>query len=143
MIGSAMALKTYTCAEVSLPHADMLSLLKAGDLTLGIGNATAETIAKTPAFHPKLITFKPASNRRNLLAVSVFALSIYLAFIDAWWHVLFGLVFMLMLGKNHKKMNIEKILAAAEIDPAFYESQRDAGTWMYRIEEEKAAPFLK
>jgi hypothetical protein len=139
---SAMPLKTYTCAEVSIPHADMLSLQKAGDLTLGIGNANAETIARTRALWPQFITFKPATGLRNWIAVAVFGLSIYLSFVDEWWHIAYGLAFMLMLGKNYKKLNIEKILAAAEFDPAFYEAQREAGTWMYRIDEEKASPFL-
>jgi len=135
--------RTYTCAEASIPHADLVALIRAGDLTLGIGNATADAIAATPDLQPKLISFKPGSPLRNRIAVAVFGLSIVLAIIDEWWHVLFGLAFMLMLGKNHRKLNVEKILAAAEIDPAFYERHRALGNWLYRIEEEKAAPFLK
>jgi len=137
-----MTPRTYTCAEISLPHADMLALQKAGGLTLGIGNATAEEIARTPALQPRAISFKPASPLRNWIAIGVFGLSICLAFIEAWWHIAYGLAFMLILGKNYKKLNIEKILAAAEIDPAFYEQHRDLGNWLYRIDEEKAAPFV-
>ena len=119
----------------------MVALKRADALTLGIGNATAETIVRTRDFWPKYFTFKPVSNRRNVLAVSVFALSVYLAVIDQWWHVLFGLAFMLMLGKNHHKANVEKILAAAEIDADFYERHREHGSWLYRMDEEKAQPF--
>jgi len=137
-----MPLRTYTCAEISIPHPDMLALQKAGALTLGIGNATAQAIAKTPALQPKFITFKPVSGIRNWIAIAVFALSVYLAITEEWWHIAYGLAFMLILGKNYKKLNIEKILAAAEIDTAFYEQHRSLGNWLYRIEEEKAGPFV-
>jgi len=138
-----MALKTYSCAEIALAHADMLSLQKAGALTLGIGNAIAEAIARTPVLQPQHFTFKPSSNLRNWIAVGVFAFSIYLAIVEAWWIALFGFAFMLMLGKSTRKLNIEKILAAAEIDAAFYERHRELGNWLYRIDEDKAAPFMK
>jgi hypothetical protein len=137
-----MPVRTYTCAEVAIPHADMLALQKAGGLTLGIGNATAAEIARTPALQPRAMSFKPASSLRNWIAIAVFGLSIYLAIVEAWWHIAYGLAFMLILGKNYKKLNIEKILAAAEIDTAFYEQHRGLGNWLYRIDEEKAAPFL-
>lgn len=138
-----MAIRTYTCAEVSIAHADFVALRRADAITLGIGNAAADTIAKTRAFWPKYITFKPASNRRNVLAVAVFALSIYLAFIDEWWHIVFGLAFMLLLGRNHHRLNVEKILAAAEVDAEFYEQHRAHGSWLYRMDEDKAAPFVR
>jgi len=138
-----MPVRTYSSADVSIPHLDMLALQKAGDLTLGIGNATADAISRTPDLQPKYLTFKPASGVRNWIAVGVFGLSIYLAFVDEWWHIAYGLAFMLMLGKNYRKLNIEKILAAAEIDAAFYEQHRGLGNWLYRIDEAKAAPFLR
>jgi hypothetical protein len=99
-------------------------------------------ISQTPALKPAGISFARSANVRNWIAVAVFLLSLYLSYIDEWWHVLFGLATMLILGKNTKKLNIEKILAAAEIDAAFYEQHRSLGNWLYRIEEEKAAPFV-
>jgi hypothetical protein len=138
-----MAMRTYTSAEIAIPHADLLALQAAGDLTLGIGHATVEAIARTPDLQPRIITFKPASPVRNRLAVAVFALSVCLAIVDQWWHIVFGLIFMLLLGRNHKKLNIEKVLAAAEIDAAFYERHRELGNWRYRIDEDKAAPFVR
>lgn len=135
--------RVYTCLEISLPHADMLALKRAGDLTLGIGNDTALRISQTPALKPAGISFARSANARNWIAVAIFLGSVYLSFIDEWWHVLFGLATMLILGKNTKKLNIEKILVAAEIDPVFYDSVRASGDWLYRIDEAKAAPFLK
>ncbi len=134
--------RVYTCAEISLPHAEMLALIRAGDLTLGIGHEDALKISQTPALKPAGISFARSANVRNWIAVAVFLLSLYLSYIDEWWHVLFGLATMLILGKNTKKLNIEKILAAAEIDPPFYEAVRATGAWLYRIDEAKAAAFL-
>ena len=134
--------RVYSCAELSLPHADMLALRKAGDLTLGIGHEDALKISQTPALKPAGISFARSANLRNWIAVAVFAVSLYLTYIAEWWNVLFGLATMLLLGKNTKKLNIEKILAAAEIDPAFYEAVRETGAWLYRIDEAKAAAFI-
>jgi hypothetical protein len=135
-------MRVYTCRELSIPHADLVALVRGGGAKLGIGNATAETIARTPDLQPKFFSFKPASPVRNWIAVGIFALSVYLAIIEAWWHIAFGLAFMLLLGKNTRRLNIEKILAAAEIDTAFYEQHRGLGNWLYRMDEEKAATFL-
>lgn len=137
-----MAVRVYTSAELAIPHAELVSLLRASEVTLGIGNATAEAIAKTPDLQPKYFSFRPASPVRNWIAIGIFALSVVLAFVEAWWHIVFGLAFMLLLGKNTRKLNIEKILAAAEIDAVFYEQHRGLGNWLYRMDDSKAEPFL-
>lgn len=130
--------KRYGCGEVSIDHPTLIRMRKEGTLQLGIDNALATHIANTPGAGPKRNTSSLAFHLYSWIAVGVFGYSIYLSFTSAWWWFIPGFFLMGIIWRANKSGNAENLLDAAMNDPEFYQRVREAGGWLYELEEADA-----
>ena len=135
-----MEKSVYSCKEVSIPYADLVSLRQEGKLNLGIENAAAIQISSTPGWGPKTAS-SAAYHFWNWVAVAGFGYTVYLSFTSHWWWFIVGFLGAGFLFNTNKKANAENVLDSAFVDPEFYERIRSIDGWIYQIDEGSAARF--
>lgn len=132
-----MAKKTYTCRDVTLPHAAMMALRNAGHLNLGIDDQVASNLS-TAGVKSTKTTAWGAYTFWNFIGIVALGVGIWWAFTSAWWWGLVGLAAMIAIMRANQKGNASNLVDAGMVDAAFYERVRAAGGWLYQIEESEA-----
>ena len=138
--GTRGAMKSFSCREIILPHADVVALRNAGQLNLGIDNEVAFQIS-AQKLGPTKTTASAAFHFWNFMAMAALGLSVYWSFTSNWWWFIVGLVALFLIWNANKKGNATNLIDAAMVDPAFYERVRKIGGWRYQIDEAHAAKY--
>ena len=139
-----MAKKLYSYDEVVLTHERVVELRQAGDLNLGIDDDFAVRLAQEKGLGPKKNTaIAAAFHFWNLVTLGVFAYTLYLSFIDAWWWGILGFVVSVWFYRMNKKGNADNYLDTAMIDKEFYERVQNLNGWIYQIDEEVFSDKLR
>jgi hypothetical protein len=138
-----MATQNYSCGQVDIPHQQLKQLRENGHLQLGMDDRLAMEISNNPKLGPAKPTTSLAFHLWNWVAIGGFVYTVYLSFTDAWWWFIPGLILMSVVFKSNKKGNTQNLLEAAFDDGDFYERVREVGGWVYQMDEEQAAKFLR
>ena len=138
-----MAKQLYSCDEVVLSHERVVELREAGDLNLGIDNDFSARLAQEKGLGPKKTTANAAFHFWNLVTFGVFAYTLYLSFIDAWWWGVLGFVGCVWYYRMNKRGNADNYLHAVIIGEEFYKRVQAVNGWIYELGEEALKEKLK
>ncbi len=129
-------MREFTSEEVSIRHAEMLELRRAGKLNLGMDIDIAAKILDTPGLGPTTTTANAAGHFWNWIALGALVYSVYLSFTWHWWAFIPGLIVTRVIRGANKILNSQNYLDAAMVDENFYERIRSVGGWLYEMAPE-------
>lgn len=136
-------MKTYLTDEIELSYDDYVRLHKEGKCNLGLPNADADLMSRTPGYIPKGSGVNAAFMFFNLIGFGIFGYSIYLSFTSNWWYFIIGFFLSGFIWNVNKTSNVQNILSEALLNESFYNKLKLNPSTMYQIEEEDAKIFLK
>ena len=123
---------------VSIPHKDLIELLKTNKANLGIEDNLAQKIILSGG---GLKSIRFASHFWNWIGFGIFILSIYFSFTLNWYLFIFGFFAWYSLYKVNKKSDSSNILDQAKTDKEFYEKVRKIEGWIYNIDIDTAKKY--
>lgn len=132
-------MKVISSASEPIPYAHYKRGRERGWLSLGIDNSVAVAIVSDDSEAPISRATRAAFHFWNWIALGAPVVGIYLAFTQAWWWAIIGLVANRAIWAANKSSASQAVLSAADSDQSFYERISGSGAWIYRIDDERLA----